>query len=79
VPISAALRQSPHFKVTVVANRWQRVGDLIGLALEPVPPAPEAGVLPPVSSGRSGANLPYFKEAINPNFLHLIQRENFFL
>jgi len=29
-----ALRQGPHIKVAVVASRWQRVGDLIGLRFE---------------------------------------------
>jgi len=38
MPISAALRQNPHFKVASVASRWQRVGnlgDLIGSEIEP--------------------------------------------
>jgi len=34
LPNSAALRQGPHFKVTAVASRWQRVGDLIGSGFE---------------------------------------------
>jgi len=34
VPISAALRQDPHIKVTTVASRWQCVEDLIGLEFE---------------------------------------------
>jgi len=35
MPISAALRQGPHIKVAAVANRWQRVGDLIGSRFVP--------------------------------------------
>jgi len=36
VPISAALRQGPHFKVvTAVASRWQRAADLLGSGFKP--------------------------------------------
>jgi len=35
VPISAALRQSPHIKIAAVASRWQRLGDLVGSGIEP--------------------------------------------
>jgi len=30
VPVSAVLRQGPHFKVAAVPRCWQRVGDLLG-------------------------------------------------
>jgi len=46
VPISAALRQDPNFKAAAVVSRWQRVGGLTDLVLNPIPPAPEADVLP---------------------------------
>jgi len=35
VPNSAALRQGPHIKVAAVANRWQRVRDLVSSVFEP--------------------------------------------
>jgi len=35
VSISATLRQGHTIKVTTVASRWQRVGDLIGSRFEP--------------------------------------------
>jgi len=41
VPISVALRLSPHLKVGVAVSRWQRLGDL-----NPMSPDPEADVLP---------------------------------
>jgi len=31
----ASWRKDPHIKVTAVASRWQRVGDLIGSGFEP--------------------------------------------
>jgi len=47
VPISAALRQGPHFEVIAVAIRWQRVGNLIGSEhLNSTPPAPDAPLVP---------------------------------
>jgi len=40
-----------------VASRWQRAADLIGRNLNPIPPVPEAVVLPLVPSGRSSINV----------------------
>jgi len=42
----------PTLKVVAVANRWQRVEDLIASVLNPILPAPEADILPRVPSGR---------------------------
>jgi len=39
-------------KVPTVASHWQRMGDLIGSGMNPIPPAPETNVLPLVLSGR---------------------------
>jgi len=48
----AALRQGPHFKIAMVAIRWQCVRNLICSGYEPIPPALEADVLQLVPSGR---------------------------
>jgi len=39
------MRKGPHFEVAAVANRWQRVGDLIAQDVNLKPFAPEADVL----------------------------------
>jgi len=45
MPISETLRQSPHFKVVVVASHWQSVGDFIIWGFEPLL-AHEANIIP---------------------------------